>query len=222
MIGNPPYGAFLSKEEKLYLKNNYKITEYNYDTYNFFFELSIKILKNRGYLGFITPNTFLVVENGVLLRKFLFEENRIIELYETFNVFPDAVVEPMTSIIQKTPAKKDFEFKVLLDSRDKSKIEKHSFLHKHIFKNESLIFNYRETEQQRNFYSKIFSKSKPLSIYAKVTTGIKPYQTGKGVPKQTKEIVAKKPFTSFFKQEGWNPIIRGTQINRYNTNWDGE
>jgi adenine-specific DNA-methyltransferase len=222
IIGNPPYGVFLCNEEKLFLKKNYKITEYNYDTYNFFFELSINILKNTGFLGFITPNTFLVVENGVLLRKFLFKENRIIELYETFNVFSDAVVEPMTSIIQKIPAKEYFEFNVLLDSRDKSKLTKLNFSHEHILKKENLIFNYRETEQERELHKKINSNSKPLSIYAKVTTGIKPYQTGKGVPQQTKEVVVNKPFTSFRKQEDWSPIIRGAQIRKYNTNWDGE
>ncbi|MDO8896311.1 MAG: N-6 DNA methylase, partial [Bacteroidales bacterium] len=65
VIGNPPYGAKLEKADKDFLKKNYRITEYNYDTYNFFFELSLKILKENSFLGFITPNTFLVVENGV-------------------------------------------------------------------------------------------------------------------------------------------------------------
>ena len=51
IIGNPPYGAFVSKEEKGFYKSNYKVTEYNYDTYNFFFEKSINILKNNSLLG---------------------------------------------------------------------------------------------------------------------------------------------------------------------------
>lgn len=222
VIGNPPYGANLEKADKKFFKQNYRITEYNFDTYNFFFELSIKILKKDSYLGFITPNTFLVVENGVLLRKLLFQENKLIELYETFNVFPDAVVEPITAIIQKTSSNKEDAFNVLLDSRDKSKLTKLSFIHEHIFKKESLIFNYRETEPQRNLYEKISINSHPLISFAKVTTGVKPYQTGKGNPKQTKDIVESKPFTSFVKKEGWYPLVRGTQINRYLTKWDGE
>ena len=222
VIGNPPYGAKLEKSDKDFLKKNYRITEYNYDTYNFFFELSLNILKNNSLLGFITPNTFLVVENGVLLRKLLFQENRLIELYETFNVFPDAVVEPITAIIQKTPSKKENEFNVLLNSRDKTRVAKLQFKHEHVFEKKSFVFNYRETEVQRSLYSKISKNSKPLISFAKVTTGVKPYQTGKGTPKQSKEIVQSKPFTSFELNEGWFPLVRGTQINKYITKWDGE
>lgn len=223
VIGNPPYGAKLEKEDKEFLKNKYKITEYNYDTYNFFFELSLDILKKDSYLGFITPNTFLVVENGILLRKFLFEENRLIELYETFNVFPDAVVEPMTSIIQKTPSSKEDTFNVLLDVRDKSKLERLYFKHDHIFYKESLIFNYRETEEQRNLYLKLQKITKPLSEFASVKAGIKPYEKGKGNPPQSREVVNDKPFNSFEKiDDSWCKLVRGTQINRYKIIWDGE
>jgi type I restriction-modification system DNA methylase subunit len=223
VIGNPPYGATLNKEEKLFLKDNYKITEYNYDTYKFFFELSINILKKKGLLGFITPNTFLVVENGVLLRNLLFEENRIIELYETFNVFPDAVVEPMTSIIQKTSSKENFEFNVLLDSRDKNKLTKLSFSHGYVLKKENLIFNYRETEQERDLHETIISKSEKLSQFAFVKAGVKPYEKGKGNPQQTNDIVKEKPFNSYnAKDDSWFKLIRGTQVNRYNISWDGE
>jgi Eco57I restriction-modification methylase/TaqI-like C-terminal specificity domain len=223
VIGNPPYGATLNKEEKFFLKDNYKITEYNYDTYKFFFELSINILKKKGLLGFITPNTFLVVENGVLLRKLLFEENRVIELYETFNVFPDAVVEPMTSIIQKAYSKEDFEFNVLLDSRDKSKLTKLSFSHEYVLKKENLIFNYRETEQERNLYEKIVLNSKKLSKFAFIKAGVKPYEKGKGNPQQTNDIVREKPFNSYnAKDDSWVKLIRGTQVNRYNLSWGGE
>ncbi len=223
VIGNPPYGATLSKQEKDFLKLKYRITEYNYDTYNFFFEQSINILKYNSYLGFITPNTFLVVENGILLRRFLFKENKLIELYETFDVFPDAVVEPISSIIQKKTAYEDDFFSVLLDSRDKSKFNKQFFKHKNIYRKENLIFNYRETEQENQLYLKITQVSKPLVHFAKVTAGIKPYEKGKGNPPQSLEVVEKKPFNSFDAQDNtWYKLIRGTQVNRYLIQWDGE
>lgn len=44
----------------------------------------------------------------------------------------------------------------------------------------------------------------------------------KGNPKQTKDIVVNKPFTGFDRKEDWYPLVRGTQINRYLTKWDGE
>ncbi len=222
IIGNPPYGAKISKEEKLYFKSNYEVTEYNFDTYNFFFEFSLKILKREGFLGSITPNTFLVVENGILLRKLLFNENTLLSLYETFNVFPDAVVEPITSIIQKKKANDDIKFDVILTNRNSKSTEKREFSHGYIRSKNKLILNYRETKIEKSLYSKIQNKSVELGTIAQVTTGIKPYQTGKGKPKQTKDIVQNKPFTSFEKQVNWNPLIRGTQINRYSVKWNGE
>ena len=213
VIGNPPYGAFFNKHEKNFFKSSYKITEYNFDSYNFFFELSINLLKENCYLGFITPNTFLVVENGILLRKLLFEDNTMIELYETFNVFSDAVVEPINSILKKTPSDNKDLFNVILESRDKNQINERLFSHEYVASKNKLIFNYRATEIENNVYEKIYLNSEQLNTFAKVTTGIKPYQTGKGNPKQTKEVVREKPFTSYHKSDGWKPLIR-----RYTSN----
>ncbi len=222
VIGNPPYGAFFNKDEKNFFKSSYTVTEYNFDSYNFFFELSLKLLKENCYLGFITPNTFLVVENGVLLRELLFKENTMIELYETFNVFPDAVVEPISSILKKIPSTDKDVFNVILESRDKNQINERLFSHKYVSSKNKLIFNYRATKIENDLYERIHLNSNKLNTLAKVTTGIKPYQTGKGNPKQTKEIVREKPFTSYIKKDGWKPLIRGTQVTRYSLDWDGE
>ena len=81
---------------------NYETTEYNYDTYKSFIELGIKLLKNNGYCGYITPNTWFVLEKGATkLRHFLFDHYTLLNIVEMFNVFPDAVVEPTITIIQK-------------------------------------------------------------------------------------------------------------------------
>jgi type I restriction-modification system DNA methylase subunit len=222
VIGNPPYGAFFDKTEKDFFLKNYDVTEYNFDSYNFFFELSLKLLTTGSYLGFITPNTFLVVENGLLLRELLFKQNHVIELYEIFSVFPDAVVEPIISIVQKCIPHKNSIFKVILGSRDKSHTQEQFFLNQYVIKKNKLIFNYRETGYEQKLYEKILLSSVALSAIANVTTGTKPYQTGKGSPKQTKEIVQEKPFTGFEKHDGWYPLVRGTQVRRYLVDWDGE
>ena len=79
VIGNPPYGATLSKEEKVYISEHYETTEYNYDTYKIFMELACKLLAPKGYIGFITPSTYLVLEKGAKkLRKFLFDNYKLI------------------------------------------------------------------------------------------------------------------------------------------------
>jgi hypothetical protein len=222
VIGNPPYGAHVTKEQKTFFKENYSITEYNYDTYKFFYELSLKILKVGRLLGFITPNTFIVIENGTKLRNLLFIENTLVELYETFNVFADAVVEPINIIVRKSNPDFNSSFYVLTEKRKDRSIMRTHFEYSHIQSNDSLIFNYRESPEERNLFHKIENQSIKLSECANVTTGIKPYQTGKGKPKQTREIVKEKPFTSYEYSEGWNPLVRGTQINRYQIKWDSE
>ena len=62
VMGNPPYLFIteLGDSEKDYYFKNYKTTEYRFDVYGLFAELSIKsLLKDKGYLSFITPHTLL-------------------------------------------------------------------------------------------------------------------------------------------------------------------
>lgn len=106
--------------------------------------------------------------------------------------------------------------------RNKIESTNQIFSLKKIIENESLIFNYRASTTEIDLYDKIKTNSQPFNSFAKITTGVKPYQVGKGIPKQTKEIVDIKPFTSFESKTGIVPVIRGTQINRYSTLWDGE
>jgi len=64
----------LSQAEKDYITANYQTTEYNFNTYKTFMELGLRLTKQGGYMGYITPNTYFVLENGAnKLRKFLFE-----------------------------------------------------------------------------------------------------------------------------------------------------
>ena len=62
VIGNPPYGAKLSQEDKEVLKKKYisaqtikGIQKGSLDTYTLFIELGYNLLKKQGYLGFIVP-----------------------------------------------------------------------------------------------------------------------------------------------------------------------
>lgn len=230
VIGNPPYGATVNTSEKLYYNVNYKTRFPNYDTYGLFFEKSYQLLLEGGFLGFITPNTYLVIENGVNLRKLLFEKCRIMAFLETFNVFPDAVVEPITVIFSKDLPKSENSISCFLLPRgaalsqlDLSKCPIINFSQCDLFERDDLIFNYRATEQNRMLSKKIFKNAKLFSEIAKITAGVKPYEKNKGNPLQTTEIVENKPYTAFQKEgDDWRKLIRGTQVNRYSLNWDGE
>ncbi|HES59000.1 MAG TPA: type II restriction endonuclease, partial [Caldithrix sp.] len=59
-----------------------------------------------------------------------------------------------------------------------------------------------------------------LDDLCKITQGTKPFQVGKGNPKQTREIVNTKPYVSETKiDDSFIPLLRGSLMNRYVINW---
>lgn len=110
VIGNPPYVSnkgTTEEQKKLYIK----IYGMSDDLYNYFFVKSIKeLLKQYGTIAFITSDTYLTINSKLNLRE-LFQENKILELIKTDNVFENAMVSPAILILQKQETKnKDYKF----------------------------------------------------------------------------------------------------------------
>lgn len=60
VIGNPPWGAELPSDSGDYISRTYPNSSQNFkDTYKHFIELSIGLLREGGYLGFVTPSSLL-------------------------------------------------------------------------------------------------------------------------------------------------------------------
>ena len=228
IIGNPPYGATLNQQTKDYLTENYYTTEYNFDTYKTFFELGFRILKENGYLGYITPNTFFTLELGAnKLRKFLFDNNTLCEIVEVYNVFPTAIVEPVITIFKKkVPINEQFTSVCVprntkLTSTFLNEGIESTFVQSDLKKDNQYIFNYRSSKLEQDICEKM--KQFPrLDTLFDVMTGAKPYQVGKGTPPQTKEIVKAKPYSGYEKKDDlWVPYMRGRTIGRYVNKWKG-
>ena len=100
-----------------YLLKFYEVAEYQFDIYSLFIEKTIKLTKEYGYIGLITPNTWLNNQSNKKLRFFILTESfidRIID-FSRVKVFKNAVVLPIICILQKTPnVKKDSLFSKLL------------------------------------------------------------------------------------------------------------
>ena len=60
-----------SNEDKKYYEENYKLSEYQLNTYSLFIELGSKILKENGVLSFIIPNNWMTINSNLDLRKFI-------------------------------------------------------------------------------------------------------------------------------------------------------
>lgn len=79
VIGNPPYGAWQDYEKRELLKKRY-VGQYVKETYTLFLLRSISVLKNRGRLSFIIPDTFLFLNMHEKLRKILLTNAKIEEI----------------------------------------------------------------------------------------------------------------------------------------------
>lgn len=106
VIGNPPYirNTELPDKDKKYYNQNYASAYEQYDIFVLFFEIGIKLLKDGGYLGFITSNKFLASDYGKKLRELLLKNCKIISLIDVsyLRIFKDASTYPVITILQKT------------------------------------------------------------------------------------------------------------------------
>jgi len=78
VIGNPPYGAWLSPEVRKLLKNKYQ--DYSKETYTLFINRCFSLLKEQGTLVFIVPDTFLALNMHKKLRRLLLANTSIQEI----------------------------------------------------------------------------------------------------------------------------------------------
>ena len=221
VIGNPPYGALFNETEKSYIKSNYKFCDYQFDIYMTFFERSYDLLKDLSQLCFIVPNTWLLNLKTPNIRKLLFTSfnTHNVRAYN-FPVFEEAVVD---TIIVSAEKKKD-----ITGSMTVQIIDKNGDLIENKFAKKELSENYQSHVNiyLSDFASKIdfkFSTLLKLDNVAKITQGTKPFQKGKGKPKQDEKTMQVKPFVqSFKKDETFRPLLRGSLINKYVITWNDD
>jgi hypothetical protein len=103
VIGNPPWGSEITKQEKGYLNDNYVNKNGEAESHIYFIERALKILKNENTLGLITPNTWLAVINSKVVRDYLLTQAAFIEIKQLtkyiFDSAPDIV--PVIIVIRK-------------------------------------------------------------------------------------------------------------------------
>jgi tRNA1(Val) A37 N6-methylase TrmN6 len=111
IIGNPPYVLCQpsNTDEKLleYYKT-FNVASYKIDLFHLFFEKSINILNKTGFLGFITPNTYLNNKYIFPLRNFILTKTDIyILVNHEESVFVDANVDVATIILNRNKKTKN-------------------------------------------------------------------------------------------------------------------
>lgn len=79
IIGNPPYGGWQEHERRAELKKKYS-GFYVKETYSLFLLRCLSMLKERGILSFIVPDTFLFLHNHKQLRSYILQNTEITEI----------------------------------------------------------------------------------------------------------------------------------------------
>lgn len=210
VIGNPPYvpAEMISNKEKEFYKNNYKSAKGRINLYPIFYEKSLKILKNNGKLGFITPYTIVKNKYYMDSRRFIIENSRIIELidFTGTRVFDAAAVDSMIVLLSKEVVKEyNYKFISQIKNFERNEYVVNMFSNLDILKNEDLSFT---VLNDKKLIDKIYKNNVPLENIVSFKQGI---ITGGN----SKFLISEKKMNTV-------KVITGSDFNRYNLNWKGQ
>jgi len=218
VIGNPPYGAKLSKEHKDFFYAKFKTVEYQLDTYTLFMEQAYNLIRENGQLGYIVPSTWLTMFYFKNLREF-FIYNTIFKkvLLFKYQVFADVTAETSIFVFSKQKSSNE---KIDISYYTKpheieSKIYK-TMYHNNWKQSFELGFNVLFDSDKLGVINKIVDDTILLDEYCLVASGLVPYEVGKGLPKQSKEDLKNRIYDANFQiDNSYLNYIVGGSINKF-------
>ena len=187
-----------------YALKKFRSAKYKIDTYQLFTEQAIKLLKEGGLLGFITPNTFLKNINAEPLREFILDSTSIKEvLLFNYSVFAAASVDTCIFILEKGEANKKSELEVnisdiVFEVKNISSVKQSAFAN-----NNRTDFNLLISDNDSEVLNKILKNSIPLGDFCGAYFGIQTFDRTKYVS-ETK------------KNNHYEPVIDGGNIEPFN------
>ncbi|WP_231260865.1 class I SAM-dependent DNA methyltransferase [Helicobacter pylori] len=231
IIGNPPYiRQEQIREIKPLLQKQYQ-DFYNStaDIYTYFFALSYRLLKDKGFNAFITSNKYARAKYGAKLRELLLKKTTIVSYMElnALKVFESAAVDTsIVSFIKQTPPKES-EFKYYEptpDDKDDLKSARSLPMKQNALSTESFIFANATLLDLRDKMESVGAPLKDWDI--QINYGIK---TGANeafiitTEKREEILNACKTQEERKRTEALiKPILRGKDIKRYSYEWAGE
>ncbi len=231
IIGNPPYiRQEQIKDIKPLLQKQYQ-DFYNStaDIYTYFFALSYRLLKEKGFNAFITSNKYARAKYGAKLRELLLKKTTIVSYMElnALKVFESAAVDTsiMNFIKQDPPKESSFKYyEPTPDDKNDLKSARSLTMKQNALSTESFIFANSTLLDLRD---KIESVGTPLKdwdiqIYRGILTGaneafIIPTEKREEILNACKTQEERKRTETLIK-----PILRGKDIKRYSYEWAGE
>lgn len=226
VIGNPPYGVSIKGKERVHLVRKLNRVP-DYEIYYWFIERSHQILRSKGNVSYIIPNTILFNVFAQDYRGNLFNNWSINEILDCtdIDIFDEATVrtiifqfqkegEHNTLYYRRTNELESFE---QLSKRIVEHIDKETALANN--QNWSLIFKLEKSILKLN--SKIKNTSVVLnSVFPQISQGLIAYDKYKG---QSEEIIKNRAYHTFEKtKETHKKWLYGGDVQRYSLKWNGK
>jgi len=206
VIGNPPYVNIVripSEEREIY-KKKYIITKNKVDLYAFFIERSEGLLKIKGVLSFIIPQTWKATDSFSKLREFIFKKFTVKEIVNLeLGVFT-AIVRPLVIILQKTQQE---NYQIIIRNPLFEVISEINI--KEITKTSNYTLDTESNRENKDLFKKIEVHAISLGDILQFTRGIK--------TSNDQRFISKEKTTPDHKK-----VYRGRNIKAYTMNWVGE
>ncbi|TPH82838.1 class I SAM-dependent DNA methyltransferase [Helicobacter pylori] len=231
IIGNPPYiRQEHIREIKPLLQKQYR-DFYNStaDIYTYFFALSYRLLKDKGFNAFITSNKYARAKYGAQLRELLLKKTTIVSYMElnALKVFESATVDTsiMSFIKQEPPKESRFKYyEPTPDDKNDLKSARSLPMKQNALSTESFIFANATLLDLRDKMEGIGTPLKDwdIQIYRGILTGaneafIIPTEKREEILNACKTQEERKRTEALIK-----PILRGKDIKRYSYEWARE
>ncbi|WP_441719166.1 type IIG restriction enzyme/methyltransferase [Helicobacter pylori] len=231
IIGNPPYiRQEQIREIKPLLQKQYQ-DFYNStaDIYTYFFALSYRLLKEKGFNAFITSNKYARAKYGAKLRELLLKKTTLVSYMElnALKVFESATVDTsIMSFIKQTPPKESrFKYyEPTPDDKSDLKSARSLPMKQNALSTESFIFANATLLDLRDKIESIGTPLKDwdIQIYRGILTGtneafIITTEKREEILNACKTQEERKRTEALIK-----PILRGKDIKRYSYEWAGE
>ena len=216
VIGNPPYGASLDKELKIYLNKRYPFAA-DYETSQYFLIKSNSLL-SKGYLGYIVPNTLFLNINANKFREFLvnnFQINSLSNL-SLIDVFSGATVRTAIIILSKLVYSSKPKFMTFTNINEI--VLKQEISQKMLVDNDSIWLS--AFENNSGISQKINEISIPLGDILEISQGLIPYDKYRGHDEYT---IKNRIWNSDHKNDDtYKMELRGGDVQRYSVSWNGK
>ena len=231
VIGNPPYiqsrSSQIEEKEKQYFYRSFATAEYQVNTYGIFIEKGLSLLKISGTLGYIVPNYWLATNYDSILRQLVFHKFDAQEIVNVYKVFINATVDTLLLFVNR-PAKtiypKTVEIKSITRELKSISARLDALNNRDWQYKENMLVNSETSDTNFSFQTQIILKGNAvIGDFFLLKFGMKPYQVGKGVPPQTRDVLISKQFNSTTQlDESYLPLLRARDVKRYIIGWQSE